>query len=820
MKKLILMLLSCLMAGVTVAQFVQTDWSGGGGQTVFIDPTKFDVAWHTDYTSIPGDISAQNENKYHVYGVTDYNGKLMVSTSWHGTFIYDPVAGTWEFSHIAPLISYKNNTIHSDGKLYVMNYPNIYSYDGTLNDYGMGSNGWHLHSNLENLGLNAVYTLHSAQGRLLIGCRGWAGGQTYTARVIEYHEASQTWNQMGNTFTNGVCSLMEYNGTIYAGTHWAGYVYKWNGSSWVVAFDTPSMSIVDLEVHDGYLYAAGAWDNSRGRLYKYDGNTNQQVHYFSGARLYDLESHGDVLAFTYGYTNPVNEVMQYDGTSVSTLYAYNGEKSSQQLCSFEGDLYYGGCWGAYRSMIYKNGADFESIYVKGVLSSEFSTVNGLLNIDASCMDGNGVKVFVQGKNNPTYNASPWIEVTDGSAVSVAESTMRYWAILYTIGEGGGPTLHEISIGAQAPTDPLVLAIVGQSDVSCFGGNDGFVEVEASGGTPPYTYNLNGLNTSNSSTLTAGTYNISITDAVGEQSELTAIISEPTLLEGTLTTTNISCNGGDDGTIDLTVIGGTAPYSYLWSNGSTSEDLSGLTAGAYSVLVTDANACILGNSTTLEEPDPVNAYAGEDALVYYGYDPMASTQLQASGGIYYSWSPTTGLNDPTVANPIASPTETTTYTVTVTDQDGCANTDVVTVEVIDVRCGKNLNKVLICHDGHTICVSSNAVAAHLNHGDYLGDCTGQKTGSITSNAEQGIEVIAFPNPFQDKCQIELVSPTSSHVAIRVYDMQGKIQTTIFEGNLKTGTYTFDWENRLSERNTIYLLKVISNSEVKTIKLLKN
>ncbi len=810
-----------LLTGVAYAQFLQTDWSGGGGQTVFNDPTMFNTSYHVDYLSSPGDLIADNSNKIHVYGVADYNGKLMVSTSWYGTFIYDPITTGWEFSHIAPLISYKNNTVHTDGKLFVMNYPNIFSYDGTNNDYGMGPNGWTLHSNIKHLELNAAYTLQSAQGKLLIGCRGGVGMSNYTARVLEWNENTNTWNQLGNTFTNAVCALMEYNGIIYAGTHWSGYVYKWTGSSWVHAYSTSSMSIVDLEVHDGYLYAAGAYDHRRGRLYKYNGSTNQQIHYISGARVYDLESHNNVLTFTYGYTNSVNKVMQYDGSTVSGLYSYNGERSSQQLCSFEGDLYYGGCWGSVNSMMYKNGQDFETIYVKGVQSSEFSTNNGLLNVDATCVAGNGVKVFVQGKNNSTYNASPWIEIPDGEAVPISEDVMRYWAVLYTVGEGAAPTLHEISIGAQTPTDPLVLNIVSQIDVSCFGGNDGYVEVLATGGTSPYTYDLNGVNTNTSNSLIAGTYNISVTDTDGEVSVVVAVISEPDALVASLSWTNISCNGGNDGAIDLSVSGGTTPYSYLWSNGSTSEDISGLIAGSYDVTITDANGCTHAANVILTEPDPVIAYAGEDAVVYYGYEPMASTQLSASGGVSYSWSPVDGLDDPTIANPIANPTETTIYTVTVTDQDGCSNTDDVMVEVIDVRCGKKMNKVLVCHNNNTICISKNAVAAHLNHGDYLGNCSGNKMGEIVQNIDTEINVNVFPNPFAGHFQIELTTNKPASINIQIYDLQGRLYATIFDGNVETGvnTYLYDGNSTLNKKG-IYILRVTSDSEVTTYKLIRN
>ncbi|MBW7937014.1 MAG: SprB repeat-containing protein, partial [Flavobacteriales bacterium] len=79
--------------------------------------------------------------------------------------------------------------------------------------------------------------------------------------------------------------------------------------------------------------------------------------------------------------------------------------------------------------------------------------------------------------------------------------------------------------------------------------------------------------------------------------------------------NISCNGATDGSIDLTVSGGTLPYSFLWSNGQTSEDITGLAAGIYTVTVTDGAAVTQSASITLTEPDPL--FVPVSALTYNG-----------------------------------------------------------------------------------------------------------------------------------------------------------------------------------------------------------
>lgn len=121
-------------------------------------------------------------------------------------------------------------------------------------------------------------------------------------------------------------------------------------------------------------------------------------------------------------------------------------------------------------------------------------------------------------------------------------------------------------------------------------------------------------------------------------------------------------------------------------------------------------------------------AGNDDTVYYGYPPMACATLTAMASgtapFSYPWSNGDSTQSITVCD-----TTTTTYWVTITDSSGCTASDTVTVFVINVSCGANNNKVLVCHvppgnpaNAHTICISPNAVPAHLAHGDYLGACS--------------------------------------------------------------------------------------------------
>ncbi|PLX13447.1 MAG: hypothetical protein C0598_03455 [Marinilabiliales bacterium] len=254
--------------------------------------------------------------------------------------------------------------------------------------------------------------------------------------------------------------------------------------------------------------------------------------------------------------------------------------------------------------------------------------------------------------------------------------------------------------------------------------------------------------------------------------------------------------------------GNPGYEFLWSTGDTTQTITVDTEGEYYVDVT-----YLGNTesdTIYVSVNPLpTADAGDDAVIYIGYPPL-NTQLSASGGVSYSWYPTTGLSDPDIADPIAQPEFTTTYTVTVTDANGCVDTDEVTVVVNDIRCGKNMNKVLVCHlppgnigEAHTICISANAVAAHLAHGDYLGECmdaagNAYSGGDYDSDIEYSNKTAEiktedwsiYPNPVKGKLSVNLLKLQGSEVQLSIYDLSGRVYWELPRQTIKSSVIDID------------------------------
>jgi uncharacterized repeat protein (TIGR03803 family) len=163
-------------------------------------------------------------------------------------------------------------------------------------------------------------------------------------------------------------------------------------------------------------------------------------------------------------------------------------------------------------------------------------------------------------------------------------------------------LTNTSVTLTGSVSPVTTTITA-SPVACKGFSTGSETVISSGGTTPYTYSWNnGQTNANASNLSAGKYVVLVTDKVGCTSKDSALVNQPaTLLTVATTSKGEKCYGGGNGAATATISGGNSPYAYSWTNGSTASSISNVSAGLYSVTVTDNNGCVMVDTTSVIQP---------------------------------------------------------------------------------------------------------------------------------------------------------------------------------------------------------------------------
>jgi hypothetical protein len=268
----------------------------------------------------------------------------------------------------------------------------------------------------------------------------------------------------------------------------------------------------------------------------------------------------------------------------------------------------------------------------------------------------------------------------------------------------------------------------------------------------------------------------------------------TTLSITATPTNILCNGNSAGVITVSVNGGSGTYQYSLDNTTwqNSNLFTGLSQGTYTVYVKDIGSCFpsasLGN-IVLGPPTVIQANAGPDVTICSG----TSTQLNGSGGVNYSWNPRIGLNSYTVPNPIATPSETTTYTLTVTDANSiCTSTDQVVITVIPSP------TISVSPINAEICAGTSQTLIASGGVSYLWNPTGETTAAISvtpiSNSSYTVIGTAANGCTGTATVPVVVKPVPQNVNAGSNASIGLCQTYQLQGSATSGngaSITYQW-----------------------------
>ncbi len=228
-----------------------------------------------------------------------------------------------------------------------------------------------------------------------------------------------------------------------------------------------------------------------------------------------------------------------------------------------------------------------------------------------------------------------------------------------------------NVNFNATPPSLALEI---TPVSCFGKTDGAAKATATGGATPIIYEWSNGNVGPwLDQVVGGIYYLTATDANGCTSTATANVAEPADLQFSAAAADAKCFGENSGTVVSTVSGGTAGYSFLWSNNSTAQNLTNLVSGIYSATLTDSHGCTKTTSATVGQPTALNFAAAATAAKCFGENSgsVVSTVSGGTAGYNFLWS-----NNSTTQNLINLVGGI--YSATLTDANGCTKTASATV----------------------------------------------------------------------------------------------------------------------------------------------
>jgi hypothetical protein len=412
------------------------------------------------------------------------------------------------------------------------------------------------------------------------------------------------------------------------------------------------------------------------------------------------------------------------------------------------------------------------------------------SVNTTCGSSNGqVSVSISGGNpGYTYSWSP-----GGSTAATATSLP---AGSYTV------TVTDASSCIKTATATVnniaaATAIITVTNVDCKGGNTGSAAVTLTGGTSPFTYSWNpgGGTSSIATALTAGNYTVTVTDANTCITTASTTITEPAALTISSTQTNVSCNGGTNGSATVTVGGGTPGYTYNWSpSGGNSSTATNLVAGSYTLTATDAKGCSISTTVIITEPTVLSSLISTSSTVTCNGGSNGSATVIASGGspgYTYNWLPSGGTSSTAIGLPAG------TFTVTSTDNNGCTTSSIATINQLPVITATVSQTDVSCSGGNsgsaTVIPSGGTGPYSYFWSPYGGTAaiaTGLSAGSFSvtitdANACQLIKVVTIIQP------AALTATVSS--SVNVFCNGSNTGAATVTGGGGTAPYTYLWNS---------------------------
>ena len=420
------------------------------------------------------------------------------------------------------------------------------------------------------------------------------------------------------------------------------------------------------------------------------------------------------------------------------------------------------------------------------------------HINANCNQSNGsATANASGGTGPyTYSWSTSPAQTTATASGLPANT---YVVTVTDFKGCTQTLP-VNIGDLAGP---VASIISSTNVSCYGLSNGSATAGITGGTVPYTFLWSNAQTLPSATnLVAGTYTMNATDATGCATSISVTITEPALLDASVVVTNPSCNNACDGNFISTAFGGTAPYTYLWNpGGANTSSVTGLCAGSYTLQVTDAQNCVALEPVALFDPPAVSATITTVNVTCNGLCNGSATANPGAGTgpFTYLWSDANAQTTQTATGLCSG-----TYTVTVTDANGCSVTAVANITSPGVMMASvvafgNVSCFGAC-DGYAQATVSGGSAPYL-YNWMPGGTAGPSVNNLCASTYT--VTVTDVNGCTASTNVTIVQPnaliaTITNTDVTCYNACDAQATAVYTGG--TGPYTFIWTPSLQTTPT--------------------
>ncbi len=374
------------------------------------------------------------------------------------------------------------------------------------------------------------------------------------------------------------------------------------------------------------------------------------------------------------------------------------------------------------------------------------TINSISNI--RCFGGSDGTATIGASGGTTPYSYNW----ENGGTNATTTGLSVGLFGVTVSDVTGCTSFETVTIQEAPA---VSATSAETMVNCGGQSDGTSTITALGGIGGFTYNWS-ASAGNQSTvmatgLAAGIHNVTVADGFNCQEYLTITITEPTPIIFSAAGTDISCFGFSDGIISTSISGGTTPYTYLWSNGSTTQNINGLGVGIYQVTVEDVTSCTSAQSIMLTQPSdlifgssvtPVSCPSGSDG----------TASVSASGGI----SPYTYLWDNGETTAIITGISAGSPVVSISDSNGCTvqqypSSCIEITRILVDACGspEGEEEMFFMETGPSILNTSSITISWPNTSlSFLGICTNPTWVANTNATITGGGYLVEPPPSGD------------------------------------------------------------------------